>query len=197
MRRFLLPVLAALISAAVVASISIAGSGTVTGGAGGSDPTKSRRSGPPPTMAEVFKKAQDQRNASLDRVAKRLDISGDRLRSALDEVMRDQLDAAVKANRLTDAQRDAILACKAAPLTCDRSNLPAFGPRGFGFGPGFGPGFFGGRDALAALAKKLGKDEDDVRAAFMAERRERGGRWPHDRGHHGPAFGPRGEGRRG
>ena len=46
------------------------------------------------------------------------------------------LDQAVKDNKLTEAQRDAILACDKAPLTCDRSNLPAYGFFG-------GPGHFG------------------------------------------------------
>jgi hypothetical protein len=191
MRRFLLPVLAALVSAAAVASLSLAGSTTTP-----SRESKARRSGPPPTLAEVFNKARQERNQRLDRVAKRLDVSGDRLREALDEVMRDQLAAAVKANRLTDAQRDAILACKSAPLTCDRSNLPAFrfGPHGFGR-PGFGgPGFGERDDFFEALAAKLGKDEDDVRDAFAAERPSRRPGHPHPGGgeFHGPGFGPGG-----
>jgi hypothetical protein len=193
MKRLMVPALAALISAAAVASISLAGT-TSPNKSAQSAPAKP--SGPPPTMAEFLAKAQKAHDAQLARIAKRLDISGDTLGNAIDDVMKDQLDAAVKANRLTDAQRDAILACKDAPLTCDRSNLPAprFGP---GFGPGFigpgagpsfnimiGPGPVGGpRDFFAALAKKLGKDASDVRKAFAAERPKFP--WHHGPGHHG------------
>jgi hypothetical protein len=183
MRRFLFPVLAACISAAAVAAFSFAASDSSTRSSSSSG--SGSGSGPPPTLAEVHKRFEQRRQQAIERIAKRLDVSADRLTDAMDEVMRDQLDADVKANRLTDAERDAILACKSAPLTCDRSNLPA---------PRFGRPHGSHDDFFEALAKKLGKDADDVRAAFAAERPERHG-WggpghgpdgPRGYGHHGP-----------
>ena len=130
-------------------------------------------------MSQAFKDMQKQRDDHLARVAKRLDISTEKLKDALDKVVKADLDKAVDSGRLTSAQRDAILACQDAPLTCDRSNLPAFGGRGRGFHPGpRGEGRARGNDFLAALAKELGIDVAKVRAAFKAERPKfgRGGR---------------------
>ena len=119
-------------------------------------------------MSQAFKDMQKQRDDHLARVAKRLDISTEKLQDALDKVIKTNLDEAVDAGRLTAAQRSAILACKDAPLTCDRSNLPAFGR---GFHPGMrGRGGAKGEDFLADLAKELDIDVAKVRAAFKAER---------------------------
>ena len=113
------------------------------------------------------------------------------------------LDQAVKDNKLTADQRDAILACDKAPLTCDRSNLPAFGfGGGFGHhggpgGPGFGPGKRGPGAAADTYAKdlaaELGISEDKVVAALKAQRPKFDDHGPGGRGHHGgpgPGFGP-------
>ena len=158
MKKVLIAAVAsALATAAVIAATGVAGSGD----------TKKKTS-PPPTMSQAFKDMQKQRDDHLARVAKRLDISTEKLKDALDKVLKTNLDEAVDAGRLTAAQRSAILACKDAPLTCDRSNLPAFGR---GFHPGMrGRGGAKGQDFLADLAKELDIDVAKVRAAFKAER---------------------------
>jgi hypothetical protein len=149
MKKVLIAAVASsLVTGAVIAATGIAGS---------SDNAK--KTSPPPTMAQALKDMQKQRDEHLARVAKRLDISTEKLKDAIEKVGRADLDAAVDAGRLTPAERDAILACQANPLTCDRSNLPAFGGRGVK-----------GRDFLAALAKELDIDAAKVRAAFRAER---------------------------
>ena len=159
MKKVLIAAIAsALATAAVIATTGIAGSGD----------TKKKTS-PPPTMSQAFKDMQKQRDDHLARVAKRLDISTEKLQDALDKVIKTNLDEAVDAGRLTAAQRSAILACKDAPLTCDRSNLPAFGGRGFHPGKR-GEGRAKGRDFLADLAKELDIDAAKIRAAFKAER---------------------------
>ena len=159
MKKVLIAAVAsALATAAVIAATGVAGSGD----------TKKKTS-PPPTMSQAFKDMQKQRDDHLAKVAKRLDISTEKLKDALDKVVKADLNKAVDSGRLTSAQRDAILACQDAPLTCDRSNLPAFGGRGFHPGKR-GEGRAKGRDFLADLAKELDIDVAKVRAAFKAER---------------------------
>jgi hypothetical protein len=192
MKKVLIAAVASsLVTGAVIAATGIAGSGD----------TKKKTS-PPPTMAQALKDMQKQRDDHLSKVAKRLDISTEKLKDAIDKVRKADLDAAVTAGRLTDAERDAILACQDDPLKCDRSNLPAFGGRGFHHGPR-GEGRAKRQDFLANVAKELDIDADKVRAAFQAERP----RFRHDgpgrffgpggprRGFHGPPpGGPDGDG---
>jgi hypothetical protein len=180
-------VAASLLTGAVVAATGIAGSGSST-------------SGPPPTLAQAFKDRQTERDQHLANIAKRLSVSADDLSKAIDKARRAQLDQAVADNKLTAAQRDAILACQADPLKCDRSNLPAFGPRRGGQRPrrptaaqrrAHRNGENTERTAFfAAVAKELNKDAADVRKAFEAERPARGPGGPGGpdgpRGHHGP-----------
>jgi energy-converting hydrogenase A subunit M len=188
MKKVLIAAVAsALATAAVVAATGIAGSGD----------TKKKTS-PPPTMSQAFKDMQKQRDDHLSKVAKRLDISTEKLKDALDKVVKADLDEAVDAGRLTAAQRTAILACQDAPLTCDRSNLPAFGGRGFHPGKR-SEGRANRQDFLADLAKELDIDVAKVRAAFKAERPKfgRGGRGGFGPGgppgfHGGPGGGPGG-----
>ena len=78
----------------------------------------------------------------------------------------------MKANTLTQAQADAILACKAAPLTCDRSNLPAGGPGGRHVASGT---MRDGSAFAADLAKALGIDQAKVESALKSARRVRHG----------------------
>ena len=179
MRRILIAAVASsLLTGAVIAATGIAQSGD--------DDKKS----PPPTMAQALKQHEAKRDQHLAAVAKRLDVSGDDLEKAVEKARSAQLDQAVQDGRLTDAQRDAIEACKDAPLTCDRSNLPA--PRMKRLRKGDRPNFNTMRREMrtkrnaffAALAKELGKETADVRRAFEAERPERG---PGGRGGpHGP-----------
>src|SRR5688500_16479480 len=112
MRRILIVALASsLLTGAAIAATSIARSGD--------------DDSPPPTMAQALKQHETKRDQHLAAVAKRLDVSGADLEKAVENARSAQLDQAVKDGKLTDAQRDAIEACKDAPLTCDRSNLPA------------------------------------------------------------------------
>ena len=99
------------------------------------------------------------REAFINDVAKRLHVTPQQLNAALQGAFFDQLDAAVKAGRLTQAQANAI------KQRVQRSGMPPllFGPPGLGErGPFGGHGFFGGPragvhgDALSAAASYLG-----------------------------------------
>ena len=178
MRRILIAAVASsLLTGAVIAAAGIAQSGD-------------DKSTPPPTMAQALKKHEAKRDQHAAAVAKRLGVSSDDLRKAVEKVRAAELDQAVQDGRLTDAQRDAIEACKDEPLTCDRSNLPA--PRMERLRRGDRPNFNAMRKEMrtkrneffAAVAKELGKDTADVRTAFEAERPERGPGGPGR--HHGP-----------
>ncbi|MGN6870895.1 MAG: hypothetical protein ACTHMY_21080 [Solirubrobacteraceae bacterium] len=110
--------------------------------------------------------APNTRQAFLNDVAKRLHVTPQQLTQALNGATVDQLQAEVKAGRLTQAQAD-----KLAQRLKRSGNAPAI-PFGFGFGPaprfihppgpGFpgGPGVFGGRLGgpfeLPAAASYLG-----------------------------------------
>jgi hypothetical protein len=179
--------------AAVASALATVGVVAATGVAGSGDTKK--KTSPPPTMSQAFKDMQKQRDDVLARVAKRLDISPEKLKGALENVGKAKLNEAVDSGRLTAAERDAILACQDAPLTCDRSNLPAFGGRGFHPGQR-GQGRAKGQDFLADLAKELDIDAAKIRAAFKAERPKfgRGGRGFGPGGPHGFRGGPGGPG---
>jgi transposase-like protein len=169
MKRILIvAVLSSLATAAVIAATGIAQN----------DNNSDNK--PPPTMKQALADAEKERDARLARIAQRLDVSTEKLKDSIEKVRDAKLDEEVDAGRLTDAQRDAIKACKDNPLTCDRSNLPAFGPelrREIRRAPrGAGKRVLRTRfpkereDFLEDLAKELGKDVDDVEAAFRAER---------------------------
>ena len=92
----------------------------------------------------------------LSDAAKRLGVSAEELRSALSKAEDAQLDAEVKAGRLTQAQADAIKQRRQA----DGGVLGPGGPGGPGhFGPG-GHGGPGGPFLLADAAKAIGIGED-------------------------------------
>ena len=142
MRRALVAaVLSALATAAVLATVGFGAanksSTTKKSSAKGKSSQTTTATKPPPTMKEALAAEEKLRAANQEKLAKSLGVSVDKLQSALDAVKKKNLDQAVKDNRLTAEQRDAILACDKAPLTCDRSNLPAYGFHG-------GPGHFGG-----------------------------------------------------
>jgi hypothetical protein len=110
----------------------------------------------------------------LDDAAKRLNVSPEALKSALGEAEDAQLDAQVKAGKLTQEQADAIKKARAQRGTVLGGPGVHGGPGGRGFGPGgqggpgprggFGLGFGGLRfhagagGALDAAAKALGTE---------------------------------------
>ena len=126
----------------------------------------------------------------LSDAAKRLGVSADELRSALSKAEDAQLDAEVKAGRLTQAQADAIKQHRRADGSVLGPGGPGgpghFGPGGHGHGGPGGPFMLGdaakaigiGADALvtqlrdgkslAAIAKAHGKTLSDVKAAVKA-----------------------------
>jgi len=143
------------------------------------------QTGPPPTMSEMLAKRTAEKTAHQAALAAELGVTAKQLSDAMDSVKSDKLDAAVAANKLTAAQRTAIIACEGAELTCDRSNLPAGGPGGPGErGHRGGPN--GGPEAIAsALAAKLNLPEATVVAALKKTRPARPA---------GEQHGPRGQG---
>lgn len=76
---------------------------------------------------------QNQRDALIRDAAQRLNVTPDRLRSALDGAAADQLDQAVKDGRLTQQQADRI------KQRIRQDGLPLGAGPGPGFGRGFGP----------------------------------------------------------
>lgn len=125
------------------------------------------------TGAAIAAVTQDEgakaEQAVLDSAAKKLDVTPDKLRDALAAAQDEQLDAAVKAGRLTQKQADAIKAARkqsgrvlgGGPLGRHLRGGP--GPRLHGGpgGPG-GRGFAFGVGPFDGLAKALGISEDKL-----------------------------------
>jgi hypothetical protein len=98
----------------------------------------------------------------FDAVAKHLGISSEKLQDATKAAALDQVDAALRAGKITQAQADELKA------RINSGDYPPFGPF---FGPGFGPGFgfrhfhgpplFG--EKLSAAADYLGLTEVQLR----------------------------------
>jgi hypothetical protein len=76
---------------------------------------------PPQTMGQKRAKIEARRGE----LAQRLGVSDDQLQAAQGALLKDRLDRRVTKGTLTADERTAIMACRAAPLTCDRTNLPA------------------------------------------------------------------------
>lgn len=202
MRRALTAaVLSALATGAVLATVGFgaANKSSSAKSSTGSSKSSTTKTTPPPTMKEALADREKEKATRQAALAKSLGVSTDKLNSAMDAVKKKNLDQAVKDNKLTAAQRDAIEACEKAPLTCDRSNLPAYGfGRHGGMGRHHGP--LGGKrgDFVKDLAAELGVSEDKVTEALKANRpkmgdrdgkfKGRGGR--HGHGGRGPGFGP-------
>ncbi|HVP02382.1 MAG TPA: hypothetical protein VMT10_07430 [Solirubrobacteraceae bacterium] len=115
MKALLAAVLAALATAAVLATV----------GLGADTTTTTTQSTPPPTQADALKAMQARRDAQLAKLAAALGVTTDKLTSSLATLEDQVLAQKVQDKELTQAQADAIKACQANPLTCDRSNLPA------------------------------------------------------------------------
>lgn len=105
--------------------------------------------------------AKDDEQAVLADAAKRLGVGTDELRDALSEAEDAQLDAAVKAGRITQAQADEIKQHRADEGTV----LGLGGHRG---GPGFGGPTGFSRETLAAAAKALGVSESKLFSKLRA-----------------------------
>lgn len=121
---------------------------------------------------------QKTEQSILDDAAKRLNVTPEALKSALGAAEDAQLDAQVKAGKLTQEQADAIKKARAQAGTVlggpgvgpggPRGMHPGMGPGGPGGGPGFGFGLGGLRlhagagGALDAAATALGLERDDL-----------------------------------
>ena len=103
-----------------------------------------------------------QRQAYLDDVAKRLNVSPSALRAAMKAALNDRIDAAVAAGRLTQAQANML-----KQRIAQGGGAPFFAHR-FGFGPhaGFGPGRMGpgGLGLGAAVVQYLGVSPATLRS---------------------------------
>lgn len=113
---------------------------------------------------------EDQNKAVIDDAAKQLGVEPSELSGALKDALKNRIDEAVKAGRLTEEQGDAL------KKRIDSSDAPflfaGFGGRGFGLGGpgdrGFGRGFGGphlsGLHDISAAASYLGMTEAELRA---------------------------------
>ncbi len=199
-RALMAAVLSALVTAAVLATVGFGAASKSKSSSGKSSSGKTNStstSGPPPTMKEALAADEKRRAERKAKLAKTLGVTTEKLTAAQDALKKKRLDEAVTNKQLTEAQRDAIVACETALLTCDRSNLPAygFGGRGHHGGPGhFGGRGIGGADFAKELATELGISEDKVTSALEANRPQRGyrgkGRGGHGHGGPGSGFGP-------
>ncbi|HYF27801.1 MAG TPA: hypothetical protein VD931_18810 [Baekduia sp.] len=95
------------------------------------------RPAPPPTRDDAVRAAAVARDDAEGRVARALGIERGRVRQAERAVVARRLGEEVQAQRLTAAQRDALLACFDSPVACPRGGLPVGGLRGVGGPPAF------------------------------------------------------------
>jgi hypothetical protein len=95
-------------------------------------PPKPPTDGQPPSKADMEKHCTEL----TDALASKLDTTGDKVRAAIKTVLKDKIEAAVDAGKLTRAQAD-----KAIARINDSACLPPFGGHKIGFGGcGGGPG---------------------------------------------------------
>jgi hypothetical protein len=140
-----------------------AGLAVLAGAGGAYAATQQSSTATPPDRAT-------EQKAFLDDLAKRLNVTRDKLDEALKGAASDRIDAAVAAGRLTKEQGDEVKKRIAAG-----SGVPLLGLGARGGGPGFGhgpgrpggpvrPGFgFGPGMSLSAAAKFLGLSDADLR----------------------------------
>lgn len=178
---------AAFAMTAVLATVGIAKSGSSSKSSSTSS-SRTEQSGPPQTMAEALADHKKEHAAREAKLADKLGVSTSALTTAQEEIRKENLDKAVTDNKLTSAQRTAILACEDEPLTCDRSNLPAGGRGGRGE-RGAGGRTGGPQQMVKQLAAKLNLDEDKVATALKETMPSRPGKGRHGPGAHG-AGGP-------
>ncbi|MCW2986323.1 MAG: hypothetical protein JWR63_3893 [Conexibacter sp.] len=111
--------------AAATASALLAGGAVAYTGAAAETHAPKQHAGPPATVGQRLARRQDRAATRQAELAQRLGVSAETLKAADGALLKRNLDVRVAAGKLTVAQRSAILACRAAPLTCDRTNLPA------------------------------------------------------------------------
>jgi polyhydroxyalkanoate synthesis regulator phasin len=101
---------------------------------------------------------QEESAAIIDDAAAQLGVEPDALSSALEDAMKNRVDAAVDAGMLTEEQATEL------KERIDSGNLPLLGPgvRGPGF-HGHGPGHLGRGEVFAAAAAYLGLTEAELR----------------------------------
>ena len=101
----------------------------------------------------------DESKAIVDAAAKNLGVQPSELSAAIKKALKDRIDAAVVAGRLTKAQGDEL------KQRIDSGDFPLFGPPAFELG--FGPPhpFFHGLDAAETY---LGLSEDELRAKLQS-----------------------------
>lgn len=104
--------------AAATASALLAG-GAVAYSDTGSSPSSQK-----PKVPQTRGERQEKAAARQAALAKDLGVSAEQLRAANQALLKRRLDVRVAKGTLTVAQRSATMACFAAPLTCDRTNLP-------------------------------------------------------------------------
>jgi hypothetical protein len=79
---------------------------------------------PPQTQGQRYAQRQERVATRQAALAKDLGVTTDQLKAANGALLKRNLDTRVAKGTLTVAERSAVLACQAAPLTCDRTNLP-------------------------------------------------------------------------
>jgi len=129
---------------------------------------------PPVTMGAKLAQRQDRAAARQAELAQRLGVTADQLKNADGALLKRNLDIRVAAGRLTVAERSAILACRAAPLTCDRTNLPARGGKKAAARKAAKRKQHASKrieKRAAALAGQLDLDQPKVLAALKAQRK--------------------------
>jgi hypothetical protein len=129
----------------------------------------------------------EESKAIVNDAAKNLGVEPGKLSAAIKQALRDRVDAAVKAGRLTEAQG------KELKQRIDSNDFPLFGPPAFGRGFGGPHPFFHGLDAaatylglteaqlrtrvesgktLAEIAKAEGKSVDGLKQALVKEAKD-------------------------
>jgi polyhydroxyalkanoate synthesis regulator phasin len=100
---------------------------------------------------------EDESKAIIDDAASQLGVEPDELSSALEKAMKNRIDAAVAAGRLTEEQATAL------KERIDSGDFPLLGAGAyFGF-HGHGPGHLAGGEVFAAAASYLGLTEAELR----------------------------------
>jgi hypothetical protein len=105
---------------------------------------------------------REETKAVIDDAASQLGVKPEVLSDALKQALKNRIDAAVEAGRLTEAQ------AKELKARIDSGELPlVFGPGRGRRGPGFGHGHFEHFEVLTAAASYLGMTEAELRDALQ------------------------------